>query len=134
MKCDLEGEFCLNPFPNKHWFLHDCSTSLLKTLWEKEKLLVTSNFSFSHNIFYPLGEVPQFFMKFKTVVWKLFQFGKVLNLSFGKGLRKIKKILYENKKGVLSTFSPFFTFVFYPIIQHFFLEVHFFSKCSPSVL
>ena len=28
-----------------------CSTSLLKTLWEKEKLLVTSNFSFSHSVF-----------------------------------------------------------------------------------
>ena len=26
--------------------------SLLKTLWKKEKLLVTSNFSFSHSIFY----------------------------------------------------------------------------------
>ena len=29
-----------DPFPNKPWFLHVCSTSLLKTLWEKEKLLV----------------------------------------------------------------------------------------------
>ena len=27
----------------------------LKTLWEKEKLLVTSNFSFSHSVFYLLG-------------------------------------------------------------------------------
>ena len=27
--------------------------SLLKILWEKEKMLVTSIFSFSHNIFYP---------------------------------------------------------------------------------
>ena len=27
---------------------------LLKTLCEKEKLLVTSNFSFSHNVFYPI--------------------------------------------------------------------------------
>ena len=27
---------------------------LLKTLWEKEKLLVTSNFSFSHNVFYSI--------------------------------------------------------------------------------
>ena len=43
----------LNPFPNKPWFLRVCSTSLLKTLWEKEKLLVTSNFSFSHSVFYP---------------------------------------------------------------------------------
>ena len=30
-------------------------TSLLKTLWEKEKLLVTSNFSFSHSVFYLFG-------------------------------------------------------------------------------
>ena len=30
-----------NPFPNKLWFLRVCRTSLLKTLWEKEKLLVT---------------------------------------------------------------------------------------------
>ena len=27
---------------------------LWKTLWEKAKLLVTSNFSFSHNVFYPI--------------------------------------------------------------------------------
>ena len=40
-----------NSFPNKPWFLRVCSTSLLKTLWENEKLLVTSNFSFSHSVF-----------------------------------------------------------------------------------
>ena len=28
---------CFYPFPTKHWFLHICGTSLLKTLWEKEK-------------------------------------------------------------------------------------------------
>ena len=44
-----------NPFPNKPWFLHVCSRSLLKTLWKKEKLLVMSNFSFSHSVFYPQG-------------------------------------------------------------------------------
>ena len=34
----------------------DASTleSFLKTLWEKEKLLVTSNFSFSRNVFYSI--------------------------------------------------------------------------------
>ena len=37
----------VNPFPNKPWFLRVCCTSLMKTQWEKEKLLVTSNFSFS---------------------------------------------------------------------------------------
>ena len=31
--------FNLNPFPNKPWFLRVRRTSLLKTLWEKEKLL-----------------------------------------------------------------------------------------------
>ena len=44
---------CLNPFPNKPWFLRVCSTGLLKTLREKEKLLVTSNFSFSLSVFSP---------------------------------------------------------------------------------
>ena len=42
-----------NPFPNKPLFLCVCRTSLLKTLWEKEKLLVTINFSFSHSVFFP---------------------------------------------------------------------------------
>ena len=41
-----------NPFPNKPWFLHVCSTSLLKTLCKMEKLHLTSNFSFSHSVFY----------------------------------------------------------------------------------
>ena len=36
-----------NAFPNKLWFLRVYRMSLLKTLWEKEELLVTNNFSFS---------------------------------------------------------------------------------------
>ena len=40
-----------NPFPSKPWFLRVCSTSLLKTLPEKEKFLVTNNSSFSNSIF-----------------------------------------------------------------------------------
>ena len=76
----------VKPFPNKPLFLCVCSTSLLITLWEKEKLLVMSHFSFSHSVFYPDGEVSAIFLKFKFVVYKLFQFGRVLNLSFGKGL------------------------------------------------
>ena len=46
--------YSINPFPNKPWFLSVCSTRLLKTLWEKEKLLVTSNFSFSPQCFLPV--------------------------------------------------------------------------------
>ena len=63
-----------NPFPNKPWFLPVCSTSLLKTLWEKEKLLVTSNFSFTHSVFYPFRELSAIFIDFEIVVCKLFQF------------------------------------------------------------
>ena len=47
-------------------FSHVCSTSLLKTLWEKEKLLVTSNFSFSP-VFSTLLQ-NFIFIKFKIVV------------------------------------------------------------------
>ena len=77
----------VNPFPNKPWFLRFCSKSPLKTLWEKEKLLVTSNFSFSHSVVYLLGELPAIFIKFEIVVCRLFQFESVWNLSFGKELK-----------------------------------------------
>ena len=45
----------INPFPHNDTFWRPWETSLLKTLWEKEKLLVTSNFSFSHSVLYPFG-------------------------------------------------------------------------------
>ena len=60
----------------KPWFFHVGSTNLLKTLWKKEKLLVTSNFSFSHILFYLLGEISAICIKFE-IVCKLFKFGRV---------------------------------------------------------
>ena len=57
-----------NPFPNKPWFSRVCSASLIKTLWEKKKLLITSNFSFSQSVFYWFGELSAIFLKFKSVV------------------------------------------------------------------
>ena len=42
----------INSFPYNDTFWRPWETSLLKTLWEKEKLLVKSNFSFSHSVFY----------------------------------------------------------------------------------
>ena len=70
-----------NSFTNHPSFLHVCSTSLLKTLWEKEKLLITSNFSFSPTVFYPFWEIYIIFIKLKIVICKLFQFGRVYNLE-----------------------------------------------------
>ena len=64
-----------NPFPNKPWFLRVCSTSLLKTMWKKEKLLVTSNFSFSHTVFYQFVELSTILITFEIIVCKLFEFG-----------------------------------------------------------
>ena len=61
----------INPFQNKPWFLRVCSTSLLKTMCEKEKLLVTSNFSFSHGVFFPFGKLSAIYKKIKIVVGKL---------------------------------------------------------------
>ena len=49
-----------------------CSNSLLKTPWEKDKLLVTSNFSFSDSVFYPLGELPVILIKSEIVICKVF--------------------------------------------------------------
>ena len=70
-------DWTFNPFPNKPWFLCVCSTSLLKTLREKEKLLITSNFFFSHSVFYLFGKLSSIFIKYKIVVCKLFQFRRV---------------------------------------------------------
>ena len=78
----------INPFPNKSWFLRVCSINLLKTPREEEKLLVTSNFSFPHNVFYPFREHSAILIKFKIVVCKHFQFGRVKKLSSSNGLRQ----------------------------------------------
>ena len=92
-KCTSICHLNLNPFPNKPWFLCACSTSLLKKLWEKEKLLITSNFSFSHSVFYTFVELSAIFtfvelsaifINFEIVVCLLFQFGRVQNLYFRK--------------------------------------------------
>ena len=67
----------INPFPNKPWFLRVCSTSILKTLWEKEKLLISSNFSFSHSVFYLFEELSVIFINFKSVACLVCPFGRV---------------------------------------------------------
>ena len=50
---------------------------VLKTLWEKEKMLVTSIFSFSHSVFYPYQNRFQFFNHIYFVVCK----NSILDLS-----------------------------------------------------
>ena len=69
--------FQFNVFPNKPWLLRVCITIVLKTQWEKKILLITSNFSFSHSVFYPYEELSAIVIKLKIIVCKLFQFGRV---------------------------------------------------------
>ena len=88
----LKKTSCIfNPFPNKPWIICVCSISLLKTLLEKEKLLVTSNFSFSHSVFYPFGELSAIFIEFKIVVCKCFILEESKICRFGKGLSVLAK-------------------------------------------
>ena len=55
----------LQSIPNKPWFLSVCCTTVKH--WEKEILLVPSNFSFSHSVFYLFRELCAIFIKFEIV-------------------------------------------------------------------
>ena len=67
-----------NYFPNKALF-NVSAVQVVKTLWQKEKLLVMRNFS-SHSVFYHCGEFSAIFIKFETVlcktllIWKSLKF------------------------------------------------------------
>ena len=89
----------VNSFPNKPWSLRVCSTSLLKTLWEKEKLLETSNFSFYHSVFYPFWK--PFFYLYKI------QNCHLHTLSFWKRLKIVvsERVNDPDREGVSSIFS-----------------------------
>ena len=80
------------------WFLRVYCTGPLETLWEKEKLLVTRNFSFSHSVSYPLGELSSIFIEFEIAVCKLFQFRRVLKFAFWE---RVNLWQFENAAGDL---------------------------------
>ena len=75
--CTFYWRILFNPFPNKSWFLRVRSTSLLKTLWEKKKLLVTSNFSLFHSVFYPFDDLSAIFIKSEIDVCNSFSSERV---------------------------------------------------------
>ena len=64
---------------NKPFFLRVCSINLLKTLWEKEKMLLMNNITFSYSFFYPFGKFSTIFINLKIIVcslllWKSIKF------------------------------------------------------------
>ena len=68
---------CYNSFPNNRCFLRPWDGRLLKTLWEKEKMMVTSIFSFSHNAFYPIKDKSYSLHHIYFAVCTCFQIGQV---------------------------------------------------------
>ena len=66
-----------NPFPHNDTFWRPWGKKAFWKHWEKEKLLVTSNFPFSHSVFYQFRELSPIYIEFKIVVCNLFQFGPV---------------------------------------------------------
>ena len=78
-------KWSFNPFPNKPWSLCVCNASLLKTMSEKKKMLVTSNFFFSHSLFYPIRELSVVFIKFKLLSANSFSLEESKICRLGKG-------------------------------------------------
>ena len=69
------------------------------------RVSLTSNFSFSHSVFYLFGELSTIFIKLKIVVCKLFQFGRLKNLSFVKGISQ-RLVLLKDKKHLIYPHTP----------------------------
>ena len=65
------------PFPKEALVFMCLQFKFFENTLEKEKLLLTNNFSFSHSVFYPFGEVSIIFVEFEIVICKLFQLKRV---------------------------------------------------------
>ena len=89
--CSL-GKDLLTLFQRSPGF-YVCSTRLLKTVREKEKLLVTSNLSFPYSVFYSFGKLSAIFIKLKSIVCRPFQFRKSLKFVV---LERVDNMQYIN--------------------------------------
>ena len=65
----------------------------MEALREKEKMLVTSIFSFSHNVFYPRKTNLKFLVTFDLSPTNAFNLDMANILLFGKGIKQCKEIL-----------------------------------------
>ena len=77
LDCSLQGQ----PFSQTSPGFYVSAVQVFgKNCGEKEKLLLMSNFSFSHSVFHPFRELSAIFIKSEIVVCKVFQFGRLYNL------------------------------------------------------
>ena len=72
-QCFLLKAPFLNPSPNKSWFLHVCSTSVLKTMWEKGEIAHNEQFLLFPQCFLPFWITLRRFHPIQN--WNLFQIG-----------------------------------------------------------
>ena len=106
----------LNPLPhNNDDFYAPGEKTLLKTLRVKEKMLVTSIFSFSHNVFYPSQN------KFQFSVTCILSSSTAFNLDQSEMLFGKELILGLNGKGLVKFLyiSPPFRVHFQKLLKHY---------------
>ena len=86
-----------NPFPKRPWFLRICSTSLLKTLREEEKLLIRAFSPFPTVFSTGLENFKNQNCHLQTLsVWKSLKFVVWERVNFS---HKLKVLLTLRKKG-----------------------------------
>ena len=112
---------------------------ILKTLWEKEKLLITSNFSFSHNVFYSYQISVSPFVHIFDISLLAIELEESKIDILGKGLREKEEMLNSSIFSIwLSAFSPFPAtfFLLKNKFQHLsrkcFVALHCYNTFSPS--
>ena len=91
-------------------FLHVCNTNLSKTPWEKKKLLLTSNFSFSQCVLYSFGEHSAIFIKFKIAICKLSVLKKSLKFVVRERVKELEALerLYRSTGLIFLQWRKFF--------------------------
>ena len=62
------------------------------------------------SVFYPFGQLSAIFIKFKIVVCKRFEFGRLKILTFGKGLRVIERVENMGDRNIVVTVTSIISF------------------------
>ena len=82
-RMDIYTCTCIVLAASSDWGNHICSNRLLQTLWQKEKLLMMSNFTFCHNVFNCIWLFKNFsFMEIFLIVANMFSRSSAAECSY----------------------------------------------------
>ena len=87
----------VNLLPHNAAFWHTKEIWLWKTLWEKEKLLATINFSFSHNVFYPIWHLFFILTHYQMTNFRFFRTERLCRRQF-QIWQKWQKVIQAGRK------------------------------------